>query len=425
MLTTLVLAGFLLAQPETGSDADLATQVRKLSRQLDAGELSAREEAEEKLIKLGPSALPLLPADLEKITSAEIKQRLVRVRQQLERDQAELTAQATLLTLPAGDMPLTKFLAALEKQTGNKIVDMRSKLGQEIKAPTVKVDFQKVPFWRALDQVLDEASMVPYHYGGDGALAIIARTDENASRQNRGVYSGPFRIEPTQIYAKRDLRSPLHSLLQITLEIAWEPRLTPINIEHPLDEVVWVDDAGHKNKFSDPTAEPVAEVQPGTTAVELSLPLPLPSRAVKKISSLKGKVVALTPGPVEVFTFDKLAESKKQQISKTDCTVFVDEVKKNNDVWEVQMRVRFDKAKGALESHRGWVFANEAYMLDASGTKIVNSGMESTSQSEDEVGVAYVFDLKDGPAGHKFVYKTPASIHKITLDYELKDLELP
>jgi hypothetical protein len=39
--------------------------------------------------------------------------------------------------------------------------------------------------------------------------------------------------------------------------------------------------------------------------------------------------------------------------------------------------------------------------------------------------MAYYFDLEDGPQGLTFVYKTPAVVTLLPVEYELKDLELP
>jgi hypothetical protein len=106
-------------------------------------------------------------------------------------------------------------------------------------------------------------------------------------------------------------------------------------------------------------------------------------------------------------------------------SVVVDQVRKNNEVWEVRMRVVFDKAAGALESHLGWIFNNEAYLENPAGEQVQYATLETTRQTENEVGVAYLFDVPEGLKGHTFVYKTPVAIVNMPVEYELKDLELP
>ena len=47
----------------------------------------------------------------------------------------------------------------------------------------------------------------------------------------------------------------------------------------------------------------------------------------------------------------------------------VESCRKNGDIYDVSMRVRFDKAANALESHRGWIYNNECYLLDPKGQR--------------------------------------------------------
>jgi hypothetical protein len=63
--------------------------------------------------------------------------------------------------------------------------------------------------------------------------------------------------------------------------------------------------------------------------------------------------------------------------------------------------------------------------LSPDGEQIPYAGLEATRQEENEVGIAYLFDLPKGPAGHTFVYKTPAGIIRKPVEFELKEIELP
>jgi hypothetical protein len=87
--------------------------------------------------------------------------------------------------------------------------------------------------------------------------------------------------------------------------------------------------------------------------------------------------------------------------------------------------VRFGEADKALESHRGWIHNNEAYLVDSQGERIDNYGSEAYRQDVNEIGVAYLFDREEGLKGCKLVYKTPVLIVKMPVEYELKDIELP
>ena len=86
---------------------------------------------------------------------------------------------------------------------------------------------------------------------------------------------------------------------------------------------------------------------------------------------------------------------------------------------------RFGNAANALESFRSWIFNNEAYLVGPDNQRIARTGFETTRQTKDEVGIAYKFDLPNGPAGLTFVYKTPALLTLVPLEYEFKNLPLP
>ncbi len=106
-------------------------------------------------------------------------------------------------------------------------------------------------------------------------------------------------------------------------------------------------------------------------------------------------------------------------------TVVLEQVRKNVDVYELRLRVRFDQAQNALESHRNWIYNNEAYFLGPDGQRFEHVGLQAFRQAENEVGVAYLSDREGGLAGCKFVYKTPAVLIQMPVPFELKDIPLP
>jgi hypothetical protein len=153
--------------------------------------------------------------------------------------------------------------------------------------------------------------------------------------------------------------------------------------------------------------------------------LQLASRESKRISSIKGRFTALVPGRVESFEFTDLATARDAEQERAGVVVTFERIRKNVDLYEVRMALRYEDAANALESHRNWVYRNEAFLIDQGGRRLENVGLQATRQGANEVGVAYLFDLPDGPEGCKFVYKTPALVLQLPVEYELKDIELP
>jgi hypothetical protein len=158
----------------------------------------------------------------------------------------------------------------------------------------------------------------------------------------------------------------------------------------------------------------------------MDLFLALPKRSAKKIARLSGKFTALVPGRAETFEFSKLDKAKNESLERGGVVVTLEQVRKNDDVIEARLRIKFDEASNALESHRGWIDENEAFMLDPQGNKIEAGGRERNLVAENEVGYSYLFDPGEVPIAQcRFVYKTPAALFKVPVDFELTDLELP
>jgi hypothetical protein len=404
----------------------LQTKVLALVRQLDSSQQAKREEAEKALVELGGEVLPLLP-DVNARTPAEVKNRLGRVRSALLKAAIEAATKPALVTL-SGELPVSQAFAEIAQQTGNKFVDYRERFNQEQPDPKIKVSLDKVPFWEALDTVLDAGNLSLYNFDEEaGALAYTSRGEGIPPRAGRASYSGIFRLEPTRVEAVRDLRNPANRSLKVSIDVAWEPRVRPIVLEQPLDQVKASDENGDPIEVDGREGNLEVPVEASNSAVELDIPLVAPSRDVKQIASLTGKLTAVVLGRVEAFEFTNLDTARAVEQERGGVTVVLEQCRKNGDIYDVSMRVRFDKAANALESHRGWIYNNECYLVNAKGNRIENAGLEANLLAANEVGLSYKFDLGENvlPTGCKFVYKTPAAILKIPVEFEVKNIDLP
>lgn len=424
MLGPVLLVGcVLLGQVADAPDEELQLSVRRLVRQLNSPYLAQREGAEKQLVALGPKVLDLLPEDTDR-TPEEVRQRLARIRQTLQQLLAESAVEASTVTLSGEAVPLSKALAALQEQSGNKIVDFRRRFQQQVTDPQLNLNLQDVPFWQAIDQILDQAGLKVYPYGEERTVCVVTKPEGELPRAERAAYSGPFRFEPIRVIARRDLREPGSGSLLFTLEVAWEPRLKPISLRQRMADLEVVDENG--NPLTPARSPAELEVPAGDdTAVELTLPMALPPRSVKRIASVRGTLMAMIPGKIETFTFDDLLNAKNVEKRAAGVTVTLHQVRKNGPVWEFRIGVRFDRAGTALESHRGWVLNNECYLEGPDAKPIPHEGMQTTRRTQEEVGLAYLFVLDEPPSQHKLVYKTPGVIVATRFDYEIKDVKLP
>ena len=414
-------------------DAKLIDRIEPLVRQLNDDKADKRDQAEQQLIQLAPVHDPqlldeyllLVPKPIEGMPE-EVRSRLERLRRQLENQQADQSTSASKLTLNAEAMEFNALLEIIQEQTGNRLVDYRDQFGQDTKPLSVTLNLENEEFWPVLDQVLEQTEMSLYPFSGENSLAIIQREQGVTSRLGKASYVGPFRIEAINVVAQRGLRNPVQQGARVELEIAWEPRLRPIAISQSVDQLKITSDNGIEIPLASSQAVLEVEVQPGNHATEITIPMALPPRSINELASLEGQFQALVPGRVAEFQFKGLQKPQSQEQQRGGVTVTVDGVRKNQQLWEVHMRLKIDSEEAALQSHRGWVFQNITYLLNKNNEIIDHAGFETTMQSEKEVGIAYFFELPDDDiAPYTWVYRTPAAIVQLPIDYKLKDIPLP
>jgi hypothetical protein len=430
LLSSTAFAAEESAEPAVANQ-ELSGEIGRLVQQLNDDRAAERDAAEARLLELAGTTtvdtdrfLELLPEDSDQMPLA-VRERLSRLRQQVEDRVAKTSVDATKFTLSANEMPLQKVFDAIEKQTGNKLIDTREQQADDQSTGKVTIELKDEPFWSGVDQILDKANLGVYAYGGENALSITARASDERPRHNAGAYSGPFRIEVLEVQGQRNLRQPQRQTLKLQLEVGWEPRLRPIALSQPVADVKATTDTGQELTVSQPDAVLDVEVPGGTQAAEIILPFTLPARDAKRITKLTGKLQALVPGRQVKFRFDDLANAVGKTQRRGGVQVTLDDVRKNNAIWEIHMRLALDEDNDSLQSHRGWAFQNLSYLVGADGEPIDNAGFETTRQTRNELGVAYLFDLPDGIDGLSWVYETPAAIVEMPVEYEIKDIELP
>lgn len=430
----ILLASWATAAARGQEDAEQAQQIERLVQQLDDDDAARRDEAEKALVELGLKSandggeafLRLLPKPNDRMPQ-EVQTRLARITGEVQTKAARQAVTETRVTLDLTEAPLADVLTQLEKQTGNKLTDHREQFGQQAAAKRITIKVEDEPFWSALDKILDVAGMSTYPYSGEDSLGLVEREPGAQQRAGRANYSGPFRIEATGVTTQRGLRAPDQSGLRVDLEIAWEPRLRPIALTQAAADLKAVCDDGSEVPPASEDAVFDIEIQPGSHAAEVTIPLQLPARSAKSLATVKGTMTALVPGRIVDMKFENLAKAADASQETGGVTVTIDRVAKNQALWEIHMRVAVEGLEAGLESHRGWVFQNVAILEDKAGETIDNAGFETTMQTEEEAGFAYFYELPEGTdiADCVWVYRTPAAIVSMPIEYELKDVPLP
>src|SRR5262249_49542241 len=145
----------------------------ELVKELDASKATARQSAQEKLIQLGADALPLLPAPDAKGLSAEQKRRLGEIRTALGNSSGKLPLAGSQITLSATGITLSEAISAIQRESGNQIVDMREEFGQEVTNPEFSADWKEKPFWEVLDEISAKTNIGYYLHTGERQIGLV------------------------------------------------------------------------------------------------------------------------------------------------------------------------------------------------------------------------------------------------------------
>lgn len=437
-----VSSSAVLAQSAESGQA-VSSRVAELVQQMDADRSADRRAAEQALYDLAvseagdaQSVLDALPVINDRMPPA-VRSGIARVKRRIEKTLAERASEATRVTLSAKDQPLAEVLQQIAAQTGNLLADDRARFGGE-STQKVTIELQDEPFWSALDRLLDQAELSIYAYGGDYELTLVAREPGVGDRVGAAAYGGPFRFEPVRVVSTRGIRASGEASLDVEMEVSWEPRLQPIAISQPMADVRAKADGGATLSVRRPEQSIDVEVTPGTQGVEMTLSFVLPERSTESIATLAGRMETVIPGRQADFRFEGVGSATRPvRQQQGDATVSLERFVKKGPIWELHMRLTMDNAADAFASHRGWVFQNLSYLTNADDARIEHAGFETVLQTENEVGLVYLFDLRDmetaadgkeaeaDPRRLTWVYRSPVSIVTLPVEYELRDIVLP
>lgn len=386
--------------------------------ELDSPTLRVRKDAERSLIASGPAALEYLPSE-DAVISIEKAERLGRVRKALkaERAKADVDTKSTRIKLDK----VTNLGDALAE------ISLASGIQFEHDAdPSMPVNPVAAPlaFWHAVDIVLDQANLDVNFYGGDSeTLRLDPRSDKRPSRVDSAAYVGVYRLEPTSVASRRNLRQAELNSLNVAVEVSWEPRLTPIGLTVPVGQISGKLDDGAVLKPQASSRDIPIATNTALAFSEVYFPLQLPAGRPSKITSLSGVINALLPGEKKSFEIPLNKVNGKQKIDAM--TVQLESVRVDGSLTEIRVAVELDNAGRALESHYSWILENKAYVRLKDGTKAEVFGFERYRATETGVGMAYRFDLGDDADESTFVYRSATSIVPNEVSFVIQDIPLP
>jgi len=411
-----MLAG--LATADDDQSPALVTEIDRLVAELDAPQLGRRNAAERRLIELGLPIAEFLPKDSDEL-APELRMRLSRVRRQLKP-----VAKQDVEPMGGSDVRLgtaNTLGAALEAISRDSGLEFQHPLQDG----TPITPFESpLPFWHALDYVLDEAKLDIDFYGGDAqTMRLQPRHEGRPSRVDSAAYAGIYRLEPTIVTSRRVLRRGDLSGLNVEIELAWKPGITPIGVSIPLDRLSAKLDDDQTIKAA--SAYGSIDVTTGREipSADLQLSLQLPAGSPTKLTTLSGQIRSMLPGESHRFDFPLRAASATQTSGAV--TVRLEDVRKNGELHEVRLGIDFESPGQAMESHRGFLLDNPVFVTDAADVRQEHLGYQLYRQTATGIGISYLFDLGDSADGATLSYETPTAVVKNEIDFVIENILLP
>lgn len=415
-------------------------EVKRLLTDLGGPTRTARTLAEKRLLELGPSILPQLPAP-ELLATASLCESVERVRQELERRLAHESIRAAKVTL-VGDEPLDHWLTEISLQTGNKFES--SDLPDEQRNRRVALHFHESEFWPVVD---DLAARCGFRFEPDavpGRIRLLPATAAGDEPPSLVIgYSGPFRLSAPP--ARCSLlnadeaaagRRPPRRLVRILLTIEAEPRLRPLFLQFLSKDIEADRPGGQALAPFSPDANYDLPAGDGSGRSRLQLDYVLTGDNLPARIDLAGRLQVTTAAGSAALRFPEIgqrATGKPVSIERRrgGVTVTLQGVRreKNRDgAQELSVRaaVTYDSGGPAFESHRTWILHNAAYLEETDGGRVtLNGGYETTLQADGAVGMQYRFiELPDPLPGYAFVYVAPTMIIDVPVPFALKSVPL-
>lgn len=410
----------------TAAPAEAVTAAA-LIRGLAAGSLAARDEAERRLLALGPEALAEIAAARASATG-EAAFRLTGIQRQLERQAADRALEAAAVTFDWRATPVRQCLDDVFTRTGNAIpLDEAVSRGAAGDHPVTE-RLPRATFWEAIDTLLDRAALDLAIAPEPPGLRIVAGPPGD---RPSSVASGPFRIAVARV-------EPVAagSATRIVLRVAWEPRLAPFLVRLPARTIVAEGPAGEAVPAAQRTATLESTIFPRRAWVEMPVPLARTETPLESLGMLRGTLAVWLAGMEQAFVFPAGAAVDTVRIA--DAEVRLLEAATRPDGLLVRVRVTYGSPSEALASHHTWLTDRLVAASLPDGRPLDQLEQRVESRTDRGLTAGVIFALPSPPpaaapppaATRPFPpvtisWRLPIAIHEIPVDFALRDIPLP
>jgi hypothetical protein len=406
--------------------------VERLIQQLGDPDFRRRDAASHALRDLGPEALPALQKAANH-PDPEVRRRLAEIIPDLE---TARVLSPTPISLTADKMKLKDILDELGRQSGYKFQQWGGN-DQQIYSFTLN----KVPFWRAVDEVSETCGFVLQQSYGDE----LVRLQQQEAYVPYVCYDGPFRMAANSLHYYRNLNlgylpkngpaQPISEALSLSFTLFSEPKLPLLGIGQPTAVTAYDQDKRSMLPANEnaPYSHFVGRYGSGGHrgyCMQATVNLSRPSDRSHTLKYLKGTipVTLLTQQKPEVVT-DQLLRAKGKSFKVGAVTFAIEQItEKPGPRFELKMSITNAEDN---QSGNDYSWQNSLYqrieVQDDKGTKYQGNGNSWSGSGPGFVQLTQQYippnNTKAAPPTKLVFHAWTTMVQQVT--FEFKDLPLP
>jgi hypothetical protein len=238
--------------------------------------------------------------------------------------------------------------------------------------------------------------------------------------------AGAFRVAVATAELRPIIGSADRRHLRLELQVAAEPRLRPLFLKFAAADIEARTDRNLLLPPLDPQARYDLPLGDGGHFLRTALDFVVPAAVEVSQVRLTGKLLVQTAAGHERIRFTDLPRAVDVARRRGGVTVKLLRATSKKSGPEsqdatVRINVTYDAGGPAFESHRTWIFHNDAYLENAEGTQFrPTAGYDTALQRDGIVVVDYHFPSVPGSLrDYSFVYVAPTLVIDVPVEFAL------
>ena len=404
-------------------------QIDALLRQLGDDHWKLRQEAQDKLVRLGEDVIVDLQKLQQETTEEEVR---TRAEAALREIRANIEDGPTQITLHVKDADLRKVFEDISKQAKVRIGFENQPWPQGL--PTVSINVDRQPFWLVMKEICDKTGIGPYPYYSQNRDTISLMQGTNFGRYP-GVMNKCFYITPIGCQRNHsiDFANPQGASIHFSLQIAIyvDPKLRTLrSYQMAVDSIV--DENGNSLYNGPRGTENASYWNGGSFRRDMSVQLSYQPNQGKKIARLKGSTRFVVITKIERWELSDILTARNitKDVPFGKCIV-KQVTKKSDQNYEIQVALENPPAMAAQAEVAGEhsTVQQSIRLEDANGRSWYSQGGSgSSSNARRDFTFTYYRQSsgRDGPGiPAKLVWEIPIETKDVSVPIDFRDLPLP